>query len=96
MRLFCALTAVMGRWILPLILAGTGTVAAAEETQQTLSVTATVPESCAIATGSTGSVSCTRGTSWTSGKSSEPLPPAATATATQTVEPGTTYLTLTY
>ena len=76
-----------------MILASSGTGAAAEEARRTLSVTATVVDSCAVAL---GSVSCTRDVSWTSGKSSEPLAPAATATTAQTVQQGATYLTLTY
>jgi hypothetical protein len=83
----------MAKWIFPLILAGTGSAAAAEEARRTLSVTATVIESCTVSTASTSPVACTRGTIWSGVKAIGPL---ASATASRTVQQGTTYLTITY
>ena len=83
----------MAKWILPLILAGSGSAAAAEEARHTLGVSATVVESCTIDRGSARTMACTTGTSWTGSKSAEPLVEGASS---RTVEQGTTYLTITY
>jgi hypothetical protein len=83
----------MGRWIFTLILAGAGNAAAAEDVRRTLSVTATVVESCTVSTAAIAPITCSRGTLWTRAKTAGPLLSAASP---QSVQQGATYLTVTY
>lgn len=83
--------------ILPLILAGTGGPASAEEVRQTLSVSATVIDSCSVSTEAGTSPLCTTGTRWQSSTqrlstSSTPEPPGAQKQSSGQVS----YLTITY